>query len=65
MLTLATDMSLIDRLTAAASRGVSAGERREQRVSFVYGNMPKGSSMSKLQVAQKLDELDGVEGRAG
>ncbi len=63
MPTLATDMSLIDRLTAAASRGVSAGERRQQRVSFVYGNMPKGSSMTRMQVAEALEKLDGVDGR--
>jgi hypothetical protein len=63
MFALTTDMGLIDRLTTSASRGVSAGERREQRVSFVYGNMPRGSSMSKTDVAQALEKLDGLDGR--
>lgn len=63
MTAIATDRNLIERLTAAASRGVSAGERRQQRISFVYGNMPKNSSMTKHQVADALEKLDTAEGR--
>lgn len=59
-----TDAGLIGRLKAAAHRGVSVEERREQRVSFVYGNLPKGSAMTKLQVEKALKNLDALEGRA-
>lgn len=58
-----TDRSLLDRLSAAAKRGVSMAERRQQRVSFVYGNMPKGSAMTKHQVEKALERLDELEGR--
>ncbi len=60
---LVTDAGLIARLTAAAKRGVSPAERRLQRVSFVYGNLPKGSSMSKHEVEEALERLDVMEGR--
>ena len=60
---LVTDTVLLDRLTAAAKRGVSAAERRVQRVSFVYGNLPKGSSMSKHEVERALERIDVMEGR--
>jgi len=60
---LMTDRSLLDRLSAAAKRGVSVAERRQQRVSFVYGNMPKGSDMSRHEVEMALDRLDSQDGR--
>ncbi|MDK8214104.1 hypothetical protein, partial [Sphingomonas sp. UMB7805-LC452B] len=63
MTLLTTDTNLIDRLNAAASRGVSAAERRMQRVSFVYSGMSRNSSMTKHQVAEALDRMDAAEGR--
>ena len=60
---LVTDSALLDRLSGAAKRGVSPIERRLQRVSFVYGNLPKGSSMSKHEVELALERLDVMEGR--
>lgn len=60
---IVTDSGLLDRLSAAAKRGVSAAESRQQRVSFVYGNMPKGSTMTKHEVEKALDRLDQAEGR--
>lgn len=60
---LKTDAGLLGRLQAAARRGVSVEERREQRVSFVYGNLPKGSPMTKHQVESALKNLDALEGR--
>ena len=60
---LTTDRKLLERLTAAAAQGVSVQERRQQRVSFVYGNMPKGSAMSKQQIEQALQKIDGKDGR--
>lgn len=61
---LVTDKKLIDRLTAAAGRGVSSRERRAQRVSFVYGNLPRESAMTRHQVEEALVRLDNAEGRA-
>ncbi|MEO7466737.1 MAG: hypothetical protein ABIV36_06980 [Sphingobium limneticum] len=58
-----TDSGLLQRLAAAAARGVSLEERRLQRVSFVYGNLPKGSAMSRQQVEQALGRMDKMEGR--
>jgi hypothetical protein len=55
---LKTDQALLGRLAAAAKRGVSSVERRQQRVSFVYGNLPKSSAMTKHQVAQELERID-------
>ncbi len=62
MTNVVTDTGFLDRLYAAASRGVSAGERRDQRVSFVYGNMPEGSTLTKRQVADALRAFDSVDG---
>ncbi len=55
---LMTDQGLLLRLSAAAARGVSPQERRKQRVSFVYGNLPKESAMTKHQVEEALDKID-------
>lgn len=58
-----TDAGLLGRLSIAAARGVSDAERRLQRISFVYGNLPKGSAMTRNQVEQALDHRDKLEGR--
>lgn len=62
--TITTDSGLLQRLSAAARRGATVEERRLQRVSFVYGNMPKGSAMTKNQVERALEDMDAKEGRA-
>ena len=58
MTTALTDEKLVERLRKAAARGTTVEERRQQRVSFVYGNLPKGSSMTRQQVADVLSEID-------
>lgn len=60
---LVTDSALLERLAAAAKRQVSAAESRQQRLSFVYGNLPRGSNMTKHQVERALEKLDRLEGR--
>ena len=60
---LVTDSALLDRLAAAAKRGVSAAESRQQRLSFVYGNLPKGSTMTKHEVERALAHVDQMDGR--
>jgi hypothetical protein len=54
-----TDKDLLARLKAAARREMTAEEIRSQRVSFVYGNLPKGNPMTKDQVAVVLARLEG------
>lgn len=56
--TALTDQKLVDRLKKAAAKGVTADERRKQRVSFVYGNLPKGSTMTRQQVEDALSKID-------
>ncbi|MBA3837895.1 MAG: hypothetical protein C0499_09600 [Zymomonas sp.] len=58
-----TDDSLLKRLTAAASRGATPDELRQQRLSFVYGNLPRNSSMTRHQVEAVLEHIDKADGR--
>ena len=55
-----TDAAFVERLRAAAKRGLSVNEVREQRVSFVYGNLPKGSPMTRHQVKEALERSEGA-----
>lgn len=55
-LSLKTDPRLLEALDQAARKGVSAKERVEQRVSFVYGSIRKESSVTKEQVREILLE---------
>ena len=54
-----TDQRLIDRLERAARHSMTADEIRQQRVSFVYGNLPHDSTMTKSQVERALARLEG------
>jgi len=54
-----TDSRLIERLRLAAQHKMTADEVRRQRVSFVYGNLPENSTLTRDQVASALDRLDG------
>lgn len=60
---LITDTGLLDRLTAAAKRGVSAHERRLQRLSFVFGNLPRNSGMTRHEVERELARIDEQDGK--
>lgn len=53
-----TDATLLRRLTV--SHGVSRDQLRRQRVSFIYGALPKDSSITHQQIEQVLDRHDGV-----
>lgn len=55
-----TDQQLLERLHTAAKQPMSNEELRKQRVSFVYGNLPADSSMTRHQVMVTLDRLEGV-----
>lgn len=60
---IATDASLLERLSMAAKQGVTAAERRKQRLSFVYANLPRNSEMTRHEVEAALERLDAMEGR--
>ncbi len=54
-----TDPALLERLTRAAKHEMTAEEIRRQRVSFVYGNLPQDSTLTRHQVAAALARLEG------
>ena len=51
---------LTERLREVAGRKLSAEEILEQTVSWIYGNMPDDSSVTKEQVRQSLLERRGM-----
>jgi hypothetical protein len=55
----ATDRRLLLRLKSAAKHEMTTEELRRQRVSFVFGNLPENSPMTKHQVELALAKLDG------
>jgi hypothetical protein len=63
-LNLRSDPDLVRRLEAAASRALTKEEVRAQRVSFVYGNMPQDSSVSRAEIAAIIAKIEGEEATA-
>ena len=51
---LKTDPEISDRLKKAATKKLSNEELQKQRVSFVFGNMPASSGVTREQVEQKI-----------
>ena len=54
-----TDRALLDRLKSAAKQEMTHDEIKRQRLSFVYGNLPNDSAMTRHQVAVALARLEG------
>ena len=54
-----TDQELIRRLEEAARKSVSIKELYEQRMSFILGNLPKDSTVTREQIERVLNRLDG------
>ena len=54
-----TDPELLERLKNAVRHEMSPDEVRRQRLSFVYGNLPQDTTMTKHQVEAALARLDG------
>lgn len=57
---LKTDDKLLKRLSKAASEPVTKDEIAKQRVSFVYGNLPKDSTITRERVAEKIRMNEGA-----
>jgi hypothetical protein len=59
ILTLKTDPALLARLTKAATQPATKEELHQQRISFVLGNLPTGSQITREQVEAALARADG------
>ena len=47
------------RAAVAAGRNMTREQIREQRISFVYGQLPATSTMTREEVAALIDRTDG------
>ena len=57
---IATDQELFRRLEAASKHRMTPAERREQRISFVYGQlMDCAPHVTKEQIRQWIEEREG------
>lgn len=54
---LNTDQELSDRLKELARKPRSREERREQMISWVYGQLPARMGVSKKQVEEYLEDV--------
>jgi hypothetical protein len=59
ILGLKTDQKLLDRLTESTKQPVTKEELHKQRVSFVYGNLPRESTVTRKQVEEALARIEG------
>jgi len=56
---LKTDPETNDRLKKAASTQISKDELERQRISFVFGNLPADSEVTREQVERKIKNNEG------
>lgn len=56
---IASDPALLERLATAARHPASGKQLRSQRVSFIYGNLPKDSTITREQIRETLERLAG------
>ena len=54
------DEALESRMKQAASKPMTKEEVRRQRLSFVYGQLPSSSTLTREEVAKLLDAREGV-----
>ncbi len=54
-----TDFALLERLQEAAKHEMTRDELERQRISFVYGNLPQESEMTRHQVGVALARFEG------
>lgn len=55
-----TDPKLIRRLEESARKPVTKSELLEQRVSFVFGNLPANSTITRDRVAERIRKNEGA-----
>lgn len=54
------DKAMEARMKRAASKPMTKEEVRRQRLSFVYGQLPSSSTLTREEVAKLLDAREGV-----
>ena len=52
---------LEEKMKRAGRSKMTKAEVRAQRISWVYGNLPKNSPLTREDVARIVDERDGVD----
>lgn len=57
---LQTEKTLIKRLKESTKRPITKEELAEQRVSFVYGNLPGKSTITRERVAKRIKNNEGA-----
>lgn len=55
-----TDDVLIEQLRASAAKPVTKEELARQRVSFVYGNLPADSTITRAKVEERIKANEGA-----
>ena len=58
---LKTDVALIKRLKESAKKPITRAELEQQRISFVFGNLPSNSTITRDKVAKKIRMNEGAE----
>jgi len=56
---IATDATLLAKLSAASRIPMTRELLRRQRVSFIYGSLPKDSTITRQQIEQVLNKAEG------
>jgi len=56
---LKTDERLLAKLRRSAAKPATKEELVRQRVSYVYGNLPDDSTITREQVAERIGENEG------
>ena len=56
---LKTDVTLLERLSAAAHMKLSAQQLRAQKISFIMGSLSDDSKITRDRVEEELDRLEG------
>ena len=55
-----TDETLLERLRESARRPLTKAEVVEQRISWVYGNLPRDGTLTRDEVARMVRAQDGA-----
>ena len=55
----AEEETAIERLKQAARRRMTKNELLEQRISWVYGNLPSDSTITREEVAERIRAREG------
>lgn len=54
-----TDADLLRRLREAAGKALTNEELRAQRLSFILGNLPKDSTVTRDEIEKILNQIEG------